>query len=162
LAEKFRIWAPILIVALFPGWAFAQNRVPEFRSRFAHDTDPTHRARMMPQLEEAEFDAIAKNADDGMFPEALAILQEYRDEVESCEKGLDAKGINAERHPNGFKQLQLAVRESMRHLDALLVSLTADEQKPFLKLRGDLEQLDRHLIRELFPNGPSDDTTHPD
>jgi hypothetical protein len=157
LAEKFHTWAPILIVVLLPVGAFAQGRIPEFRSRFARDTDPIHRARMMPQLEEAEFEALAKSADDGKLPEALAILQEFRDQAESCEKGLDAKNINAEKHPNGFKQLQLALRESMRHLDALLVSFTADEQTPFLKLRGELDRLDRHVIRELFPNRPNNE-----
>jgi hypothetical protein len=157
LAGKFHTWVPVLIVALLPGWAFAQNRMQELRSRFARDTDPIHRARMMPQLEDAEFQAIAKNADDGKFPEALVILTEFRDQADSCTKGLDAKNINAEKHPNGFKQLQLALRESLRHLDALLVSFTADEQEPFLKLRKDLDQLDHHVIRELFPNRPNNE-----
>jgi hypothetical protein len=160
--EKFLILTPVLAVALLPGWALGQNEVQDFHARFIRDTDSMHRARMMPQLEEAEFQAIAKDTDDGKFPEALALLQEYRDEIETCEKDLDAKHIDAEKHPNGFKQLQFALRASLRHLDALLVSFTEDEKMPFLKLRGDLEQLDRHLIRKLFPSAQNGNPILPD
>jgi hypothetical protein len=47
-------------------------------------------------------------------------------------------------------------------LNNLLVSFTADEQTPFAEVRQTLEELNRHLIRELFPKGPNDDNTPPD
>jgi hypothetical protein len=162
VAETFRLWASTMILALLPIWAFAQNRLPEFRARFSQETDAVHRADAMPKLGDAEFDEITKNVDEGKLPEALAILKEYRDEVQSCEAGLDARKIDAERHPKGYKQLEISLRQSLRKLNRLLVSFTADEQAPFVEVRQSLEELNRHLIHELFPKGPNDDTTPPD
>jgi len=115
------------------------------------------RAQMMPRLGQAEFDEITRDIDAGKLPEALSVLKEYRDEIESCEKGLDAEKINAEKHPKGYKQLEISLRQSLRRLNALLVSFNGDDQKPFLEVRECLDELNRHLIRELFPNQPSKD-----
>jgi hypothetical protein len=139
---------------MLPGRAFAQGRVPDFRARFTKETDPMRRAQMMPKLGEAEFDEITRDVDAGKLPEAVAVLREYSDEINSCEKGLDAEHINAEKHPKGYKQLEISLRESLRRLNGLLVSFTAEEQQPFLNVRNDLDALNRHLIRELFPNQP--------
>lgn len=152
MISKLCALAPILVIGLPAGFVSGQGRVPEFRARFAQQTDAMRWAQMMPKLGEAEFDELTRNIDAGELPEALAILKEYRDEIRSCEKGLDAKSIDAEKHPKGYKQLEISLRQSLRRLDDLLVSLTADEQLPFLEVRNDLNQLNRHLINELFPN----------
>jgi hypothetical protein len=152
LISKLCALAPILVIGLSAGFVSGQGRVLGFRARFAQETDAMRRAQMMPKLGEAEFDEITRNVDAGELPEALAILKEYRDEIRSCEKGLDAKSIDAEKHPKGYKQMEISLRQSLRRLDDLLVSLTADEQLPFLEVRNDLNQLNRHLIHELFPN----------
>jgi hypothetical protein len=161
VADKFRVWAPMMMVTLFPGWLAAQSSAPQFHDRFAQETDAMRRAQAMPKLGEAEFDQLTRDVDAGALPVALAILSEYRDEIQSCETGLDARNIDAEKHPKGYKQLEISLRQSLRKLNNLLVSLTADEQAPFLEVRKDLEELNRHLIRELFPKSPDDDTTAP-
>jgi hypothetical protein len=153
---------PILVFTLLPGISFGQKQLPELRTRFAHTADPIQRAKLMPEIEEAGFQIIAKNLDEGKPDDALAVLQDFRDDVQSCEQGLDEKHINAEKHPNGFKQLEFALRESMRHLDGILVGLTADEQQPFMKLRSDFDKLNRHLLRELFPSQKNGDEASPD
>ncbi|MGH9692296.1 MAG: hypothetical protein ACRD4C_14665 [Candidatus Acidiferrales bacterium] len=152
---KLHVWKTVLIVALLAGCALAQDDVAGLQSRFARDTDPIHRAKSMRQLGRAEFQEIEKDADAGELAQALATLREYRDEAQSCEKALDDKGVDAEKHPNGFKQLQFSVRESLLRLDNLLVTLTADQQKPFLEARQDLDTMNRHLLHELFPNNPA-------
>ena len=152
------MWLLVLLFSFFAGPIFAQSSALEFRARFGRETDAMRRAKMMPQLGEAEFQQIEKDIAAGHLAEALAVAEEYRDEVRSCENGLDAKEVDAEKHPSGFKQLQISLRESLRRLDEMLVNFTGDEQKPFIEVRKDLEQLDRHLIRELFPNQPGNDS----
>ena|ERR1700733_8425296 len=151
-----------MMLTLSPASGFAQNGALEFRARFAQETDAMHRAQMMPKLGETEFDNITKNIDAGKLPEALAILKEYRNEIRSCEKGLDARNIDAEKHPKGYKQLEISLRQSLRKLNNLMVNFTADEQAPFIEVRSDLEELNRHLIHELFPKTPNDDSASPD
>jgi hypothetical protein len=107
---------------------------------------------MMAKLGQREFDEMAWDIDAGKLPEGLTLLKEYRDEIQLCEEGLDARNINAEKHPKGYKQLEISLRQSLRRLNNLLAGLTTDEQEPFLQVRNDLDELDRHLIHELFPN----------
>jgi hypothetical protein len=145
-----------------PFAAQAQSQLPMFKARFQQEGDPMRRAQDMPKLGELEFEEITRNVDAGKLPDALAVLKEYRDQISSCEKGLDAEKINAEKHPKGYKQLEISLRQSLRKLNNLLVSFTADEQTPFAEVRQTLEELNRHLIRELFPKGPNDDNTPPD
>lgn len=162
MIHKLRLWAPIVFLALLPAGATAQTTAADFHARFAQDTDPVRRAESMHKLGAVEFDEITKDFDAGKLPDALALLREYRDEIDACEKGLDARKVDAEKHPKGYKQLEMSVRESLRKLDRLIVGLTADEQGPFTEVRQNLEVLNGHLIHELFPNRPSDENAPPD
>jgi hypothetical protein len=141
--------------ALFAGSAVPQDRTAELRSRFAQESNPVRKAKLMPRLGEAEFREMRNHLAEGRLPDALAALERYRAEVQACQKGLDATGIDAEKHPAGFKQLQISLRESLRRLDHLLVGLTADEQAPFLAVGNDLDQINRHLFHQLFPRQPA-------
>ncbi len=153
-----RFLVPVILLAGFlPARALGQT-VQEFHARFSQETDPMHRAQMMPRLGQSEFDEITRDIDAGRLPEALAVLKEYSNEIDSAEKGLDARHIDAEKHPKGYKQLEISLRESLRRLNALLVSFTGEDQKPFLEVRQGLDELNRHLIRELFPNQPDKET----
>ena len=134
--------------------AFSSDRISDLRTRVTRESNPVNKAKLMPQLGDAEFAEIDKDVAAGNLREALLVLQHYLEEVQSCEKALDASGIDAEKHPSGFKQLQYSLPGSLRRLDNLIVGLTADEQGPFLAARKDLNEMDMHLIRELFPHEP--------
>ena len=149
---RFLFLGLILMVGLSPGWMLGQNEILEFRTRFTHETDAMRRTQMMAKLGQRQFDEVAQDIDAGKLPEGLTLLKEYRDEIQLCEEGLDARNINAETHPKGYKQLEISLRQSLRRLNNLLAGLTTDEQAPFLQVRNDLDELNRHLIHELFPN----------
>jgi hypothetical protein len=167
LAEKVGILLLLLVAAVTPcvGQAPANkppDRVAELRSRFDHDPDPIRKAKLMPQLGDAEFRELESDLLAERLPAALMVLQQYRDEAQSCEKELEAKGVNAEQHPTGFKQLQFSLRESLRRLDDLLVTLTSEEQAPFAPARKDIDDMNRRLIRELFPRQPAAEEPKPE
>jgi hypothetical protein len=127
----------------------------------AHEPNPVNRAKLMHPLGDAEFAEIDADVMQGKLPEALAILQSYRDEVQSCDKALDALGQDAAKHPNGYKQLEFSLRDSLRRLDTVIVNMTGDEQAPFLDIRKELEETNSHLIEHLFPHDPHAKQDHP-
>jgi hypothetical protein len=129
----------------------------QWRAKFDHEADPVHRAKLLLPLGESEFkDAESALAND-KAAEALGILQKYLDEAQSCEKALEDKFPDAEKHANGYKQLQISLRGSLRRLDAMIVGLNEDDRKPFVEIRGQLDEIDRHLIQMLFPKQPAND-----
>ena len=124
------------------------------QAKFDQDADVMHRAKLMMALSRADFDQIAQQVSSGDATDALKMLQQLFSDAQQCSMSLDAKEANPESHPSGFKQLQIATRESLRRLDDVTVGLPGDEQAPFLAIRKNLDQLNRYLIRELFPHQP--------
>jgi hypothetical protein len=131
-----------------------QNTTEGFRTKFTHESDPIHKARILIQLGDAEFRDIQTEVGTDNAQGALAILQQYRDEAQACQKALEATGRDPEKHPNGFKELQISLRESLRRLDHIIADLSGDDQKSFRDVREDLEQMDLKLIHQLFPRRP--------
>lgn len=131
-----------------------QSTTEGFRIKFTHENDPIRKAHILIQLGDAEFRDIQKEVGSDNAQEALAILQKYRDEAQACQKGLEAAGRDPEKHPNGFKELQISLRESLRRLDHIIADLSGDEQKSFREVRQELEQMDLKLIHQLFPRRP--------
>lgn len=129
----------------------------QWRAKFDHEADPVHKAKLLLPLGEAEFkDAESALAND-KTAEALDIVTKYLGEAQSCEKALEEKFPDAEKHSNGYKQLQISLRGSLRRLDAMIVGLNEDDRKPFVEVRGQLDEIDRHLIHMLFPKQPAND-----
>ena len=149
-----RVFAAILLAVLLPATAptFAgQDRSADFRARFEHETNPVQKAKLMPELGEAEFQQIRTKVDQDDFSTALDLLKKYDQQVDACVKGLASLNVDPEKHPTGFKQLQISVRDSLRRIDALLPPMTIDEQAPFLEIRKKLDEVNRRLIEQLFP-----------
>ncbi len=138
--------------------AAQQNQTTEqWRAKFDNEADPVRKAKLLPPLGDSEFKDTEIALANDKNAEALDILKEYLDEVQSCEKTLEEKIPDAEKHANGYKQLQMSLRVSLRRLDAMIVGLTADERQPFVEIRGQLDEIDRHLIQKLFPKQPASD-----
>ena len=154
-------WGFILAAALVLGPALTpavradQDATAELQSRFEHETDAVHKAKLIQPLGEAQFEEIRVDVDGGNYPDAVRILDRYRDEARSCVERLDAKKINAAKHSSGFKELQISLQEALRRLDEIVVELTADQQPEFASVRGDLQKMDDHLVQELFPSSPA-------
>jgi len=150
----------ILFAAVSVSAASGPGRIADLRARLAHEPRAVAKAKIMSQLGDAEFAEIDSDIMKEKIPEALEMLKSYRDEVIACDQALDATGADAEKHPGGFKQLQFSVRDSLRRLDAVIVNLTSDDQPPFLDIRKELGDLNRHLMEHLFPRRLTDGAEH--
>jgi hypothetical protein len=154
LSSWRRISGIALSTALMGVSFAAQDRTADLRARFSKESDPVHKAKLLTQLSDAEFHEIQSLIGAGNLAEASPIATELADEAESAVKALDARGRDAEKHPEGYKQVEISVRGSLRRIDNILVELSGDDQKPFLEVRTRLDELERKLIRNLFPHRP--------
>jgi hypothetical protein len=148
------VWPQILGAALLLFPAGTQDRLAELHAQFEHEIDPVRKAKLMPKLEVAEFVALRKLAEAGDYPKALVMLGDIRDQIRDTAKALDERGVDAEKKPAGFKELQIAVREAVRDINDVVFSIPEDWQRPFHDIRQELDQINKHLILELFPRQP--------
>jgi hypothetical protein len=138
-------------VVLLPAFLPQKDSSAESRAKFDRETNPVRRAKMLPQLGNAEFQDIQNDVSAGNFDDALKMLGLYRDQAASTEKALNASEPDAAKHSGGYRQLEISVREALRHINDILFSVPMDQKKAFSDIRDQLDQMDQRLIRRLFP-----------
>jgi hypothetical protein len=132
----------------------AQDRLAEDLSRYQHETDPIRKSRDLAKLGDEQVDLAKKQLKAGDDVGSLKTLELYRDEVHDMVSALHATGVDAERKPGGFKELQISLRETIRRIDDLIFTLDVDKRPFFRVVRNDLFADQNGLIDELFPRKP--------
>ena len=151
-AAKIRIG---LIAAVTLGAPLAaQDRLAEDLAKYQHETDPVHKSRALVKLGDDQIDLAKKQLKEEDEVASLHTLEQYRDEVHDMVTALNAMGVDAERKPAGFKELQISLRETIRRIDDLILTLSVDKRPFFRTFRNDLFMDQNVLIDELFPRKP--------
>jgi hypothetical protein len=132
-----------------------QERGPDSLELFKRETDPVRKAKLLPHLGEQQLDEIERLTDTGDFVNSGKLLEEYRDEVKNTFKDLKATGVDPEKKPNGFKELQIHLRRALKEIDDVIRKVPEGPRVPFQVARQDVVQVNKELIDLLFP-------THPD
>ena len=158
LPSKMKVAAKIrigLIAAAALGTPLAaQDRLAEDLAKYQHETDPVHKSRALVKLGDDQIDLAKKQLKEEDEVASLHTLEQYRDEVHDMVTALNAMGVDAERKPAGFKELQISLRETIRHIDDLILTLAVDKRPFFRSVRNDLFTDQNVLIDELFPRKP--------
>ena len=145
---KIRI-AVIAALALCAPLA-AQDRLAEDLAQYQHETDPVRKARALAKLGDEQVDLAKKQLKAEDEVASLHTLEQYRDEVQDTVAALNAMGVDAERKPAGFKELQISLRETIRRIDDLILTLNVDKRPFFRAVRNDLfmdqNELDRRAL----------------
>src|SRR5579872_4572288 len=96
----------------------AISQTPQLlQAKFDQEADVMRRAKMMTDLSRADFHEVEQQVAAGDNTDALKTLRQFVDDAQKCSDALDKREPNPESHPTGFKQLQIATRESLRRLD---------------------------------------------
>jgi len=156
---KIRI---VLLAALgLCGTLVAQDRLTENLAKYQRETDPVRKSRALARLGDDQVDQAAKQLKAGDEIGALQTLEQYRDEVHEMVAALRATGVSAEKKPSGFKELQISLRGTIRHIDELIFTLNVDKRPFFRAVRNDLFTDQNELIDQLFPRNPDHSPTKP-
>jgi hypothetical protein len=131
--------------------AAEQESRAKYEAQYQVERDPVAKAKILAKLGRFEIEQARADLKADRDEESLADLEHYRDQVENTVQGLAALGVNAEQHPSGFKELQISLRETLRHVDELIVQLPLDIRPWFQAVRSDLGKSQTVLIEALFP-----------
>ena len=151
------VLAAMMLLAPLP----AQDRLSVEQARYDQETDPVRKARALVKLSEDQIDEARKQLKAGDDVGSLHSLERYRDEIQHMTEALKATGVDAERKPGGFKELQISVRENVRRIDDLILTLPVDKRPFFRDVRTDLVKTQNELIDALFPRQPNQNSRKP-
>lgn len=149
---KIRI-ALIAILALSCALA-AQDRLTEDLGKYQHESDPVRKARALVRLGGDQVEHAKEQLKAGEEEASLHSLEQYRDEVRESITALNALGVDPERKPAGYKELQISLRETIRRIDDLILTLEVDKRPFFRVVRDDLARQQDELFDALFPRRP--------
>jgi hypothetical protein len=141
------------ICSCFSGELAAQDSLAKFEAQYELERDPVAKAKLLAKSGRLELDQVRADLKTDNEEQALSDLEHYRDEVESSVKGLSSAGLNAEKHPGGFKELQISLRQTLRRVDDVISSLPYDKRPWFQAVRSDLAKSQATLMDDLFPEG---------
>ena len=131
----------------------AQDHLAEDLSRYEHETDTVRKARLLAKLGDDQVDLAKKQLKEDEVA-SLHTLEQYRDEVHDMVAALSGLGVDAEKRPAGFKELQISLRGTIRRIDDLIFTLNVDKRPFFRAVRNDLFADQNALIDKLFPRKP--------
>lgn len=149
-----RIACPILAIALC-GAAVAANTLAELQAKFDRELNPVHKAKMVQKLGDAEFEEAGRAERAGDYTRMGFLLEKYRDNVRVASDALQKANPDAERHPGGYKQLEMNLQKGLREMDEFLLEAPEPYKPPLQLVRQDLLSLDNRLLRSLFPEHPA-------
>ena len=132
----------------------AQDRLGEDLAKYQHETDPVRKSRALVKLGDDQVDLATRQLKTSDEVASLHTLEQYRDEVHDMVTVLSGMGVDAERKPAGFKELQISLRGSIRRIDDLILTLNVDKRPFFRVVRNDLFMDQNDLIDKLFPRRP--------
>lgn len=129
----------------------AQDKIAQYRDKFERDTDPVRKAKDFQQLGDAQISEFAQAAAKDDYDGALRNLSDYRAEAHTCFDGLNAAVGDAEKHPEGFRQLQIHIRKGLWEIERTIPGIPESRRPDFRAIHDDLVDLQSKLIRLLFP-----------
>jgi hypothetical protein len=132
----------------------AQDRLAEELAKYQHEADPVRKARALAKLGDEQIDLAKRQLRADQEVDSLHTLEQYRNEVRETVTALNAMGVDAERKPAGFKELQISLRETIRRIDDLILTLNVDKRPFFREVRNDLFMDQNELVDKLFPRKP--------
>jgi hypothetical protein len=145
-----RVALPILLAALCAA-AGAADKLSDLQARFDSETNGVHKAKMLQRLGDAEFEEASRAEKSGDYNTVGLIMEKYRDNVRAASEAIEKESPDGERHPGGYKQLEMHVQKGLRQVDELLLIAPAEFKPPLQIVRQDLLTLDDKLLRSLFP-----------
>jgi hypothetical protein len=148
VAQRFAL--PILMAALC-GVGGAADKLSELQARFDSETNGVHKAKMLQRLGDAEFEEADRAEKSGDYSTVDLIMEKYRDNVRVASEAIEKENPDGERHPGGYKQLEMHVQKGLRQIDELLLIAPSEFKPPLQLVRQDLLTLDDKLLRSLFP-----------
>ena len=151
----------VVMISFVLSPAVGQQSVAELQARFDREPNSVSKAKLLVKLGDAQFDEARRAGREGDNNKVDATLEKYRDNARAALEALKKQHNDAERHSNGYRQMEMHVKMGIREVEDSMLAAPAPYKPPLQIVRQDLIAMDEELIRLLFPRRPSDKSVPP-
>jgi hypothetical protein len=145
--------AAMVSFMLFP--AMAQESLAELQAKFDREGNSIKKAKLLVKLSDAQFDESRRAGKAGDNNTVDATMEKYRDNVRTALDALKKQHPDAEKHSNGYRQMEMQVKQGIREVEDSMLAAPAPYKPPLQIVRQDLISMDDEMIRLLFPLRPA-------
>lgn len=147
---------PVLAVTLGSAMTAAdKDKLNDLQARFDKEPSAVRKAKMLVSLGDAQFEEAGRAQQASDFSTLGLVMEKYRDNVRAATQALRKEQPDGERHPGGYKQLEMHVQKGLREIGEFILEVPEPYKPPLELVQHDLLALDDQLIRSLFPRRPS-------
>ena len=130
---------------------FAADKVKELQDHFDKDAHAGSKVKSLDKLADAQFESASKAIQANDYSSAGLTFEKYRDNVKAAFELLKKQEPDVDRHPGGYRQLELQVRKGIRQVEEADLVAPEELRPPLELVHRDLLDMDDELIRLLFP-----------
>lgn len=124
---------------------------PKLLARIERQQNPVRRAKLKVRLGRVKLTQAIAAYDRGSLEQCQQLLDSYLETMQSAWADLQSSGREAWRKPNGFKQLDIGLREDIRFLEDLMRRVPYEHRGPVEKVFHEAESLREAVLKALFP-----------
>ena len=137
------------------------DKLKELQEHFDRATHAGAKIKDLQKLGALQFDAATQASKASDYGAVGLIFEKYRDNVRQAFELLKKQEPDADRHPGGYRQLELEVRHGIREVEDTLLAAPEEVRPPLEIVRKDLIDTDDALIHLLFPRRTKDPVKAP-
>lgn|SRR5690348_5566262 len=155
-ARALSLGLALLMACLPVRAAVISDTLEDLQRRFDNETDAITKAKMLRKLGDAQFLREREAAKAGDYETVDFIMEKYRDNVRVALEAVKKVHPDGERHPAGYKQLEMHIEGGLREVDDLLSTVPETYRPPLEIVKADLLLLDKETLHLLFPRRPGE------
>jgi hypothetical protein len=150
--------ALLLLLGAFPGHAYTprrQDSEEDLLARIQRERNLVKKAKFEVRLGRVKLLQAIEASEKGDLEQCQLLLDGYLKRMKSSWETLQSSGRHAARQPQGFKELEIALREEARLLEDLRHRIPYHDRGVVEKVAQEIDTLRDQVLKALFPALPS-------
>lgn len=152
--RSLRVAALLIAIGLLPrniSHARREDTEEDLLPRIQRETNPVKKAKYEVRLARVKLLAALDAYNKGDLEQYRQLLGAYLERSKSSWDTLQKSGRQAARQPQGFKELDIALREDGRLLEDLRRRVPYNERRDVEEVEREVERIRNEVLRALFP-----------
>lgn len=149
-----------LSLLVLAGWSAVElaarrrDNEADLLARLQREQNPVKKAKYEVRLGRLKLHQAIRSFDQSDLEPCMTLLSAYMGRMQSAWELLRQSGRDASRKPEGFRELEIALREDSLTLRDFVHRVPYDHRAPAEKIAADVADLRAQVIKALFPPQP--------
>ena len=148
------VWLAVLGILLAGPCAMARETEEQLLQRIQSEQNPVKKAKDEIKLASLKLTQVQDAYAQGHIEEGAKLLVTFTDTMKTSWKILQNSGRKASKQPEGFRELEIALREDVRTLQDLGRTVGYFDRAPLENAAQELEKMRGEVLHALFPGAP--------